>query len=150
LFLNNQKGQIEGIEIMLTLFIILLIFGAFGSYWITQERLVKEQINRYEMQSDATYAFNVILADTNSENGGIVNQKRIVDEGKLNDFINYDYTQLSEKLLIGQYDFRFRIYDSLTIYAQKGSAKTTDAVSIQRPVIYQGKPMKAELILYEK
>ena len=135
---------------MIALFVLILILGTSASFWLSMERSFQNQLNLSELRTKATLTFDTITGDTNSARGGIINEKRQVDTEKLADFLAADYETQKEMLLIGNYDFYFRIFDSSTTYATKGSIKETDAVSIQRPMIYMGKIVKGELILYEK
>ena len=134
---------------MIALFVLILIVGTSASFWIGMERSFKNQLDLSERRTSATLAFDTITSDSNSSRGGIVNDKREVDATKLAAFILADYATQKETLLAGNYDFYFRIYDSTTTYAVKGSILDTDAVGIQRPMNYNGKPVKGELILYE-
>jgi len=145
----ERKGQMD-FEMIVALFVLILLVGTSAVFWMNIQRTYDNKVDFSDKLEKATLAFDSILGDANTERGGIVNEKREIDSGKLTIFVNSNYDTLKETLLVGNYDFYFRIYDSSTTYAQKGSQLTTDAVALQRPMKYNEKPVKGEFILYDQ
>lgn len=146
----SSKGQILSYDLIAAGFMLLLIITTGLTLLNNQKDLKSNEIEFNEMHLVAMSSFNTILSDKNCLNGGIVNEKNIVNQDKLDCVSNVDYNTLKERLGLDAYEYKLKIYDSNGIVFEKGETTENRAISIQRVVMLNGEGKKGAFVVYEK
>lgn len=175
----NKKGQSVLIDLMMGILIFLLLMAATLSVWTGKATDLERERNLREMRSKTIEAMDFLIRSqgkpkywetklpTEIELIGLATNERVITEKKLNKFVELGndttaggyYYLIKEKLLLGNYDFYFRLSEPGGTEITKTGVDpnllgAVDTFKIRRIVTYRGEeyegPAIAELWIYKE
>ncbi len=124
---------------------------------------VSEEKTLIKMESNLFNSSNILTLTTGNPSNwqnldlnqinsiGLVNEKRVLNQSKLNKLASMDYNKSKEKMLIPQYDYYLKIEQDFQTVFEKGVTITNPkySISTQRIIELNGKPAKLNLTLFK-
>ncbi len=155
----HNKAQIEGFDIILSVFIFLLLFAFVSLLWqsIFLGSVRERQLERLKIM--AVGVSDQLVLTQGSPAGwqnasdynkvGLVSDYRKISASKLNAFKNADYNSIKTKLNFeGKEYFVSIVRDKNTVFT-KGILPSTDfSVKVDRIVVYQNSPALLSVIVH--
>jgi len=160
---HNKKAQVAVLDLFIAAVIFGLLITTVMLTWNKYNIKMNEQIN-YNTMVIRTYHISDLLTqypgkpsawekeeEINPITLGLASQEGVIDQTKLNKFLEMDYNQTKDILNIMIYDYHFKLTNltGSNLTQNKGLEKNTKTVSITRLVIYNGQEALLQFKLEE-
>jgi hypothetical protein len=152
------KGQLFSMDFLAAVFIFLLVFGVLLVFWGSFIDNIAKYSERKEMELTVNFISNFLISTSGYPHNweddtahvstiGLASSDRVIDEKKLDAFVNMSYDDIRQKFMIGGYNFCFNLTRSGIEKCDFGSGDGMAAFT-SRAVVYMGQPDILEIFLW--